>query len=534
MCVEILIVLSDPIPHKHTDTLMEKVMLSSSLTWFVTAVGLLVAVGGWKLLNWLLLRPKKLETLLREQGFHGNPYTLFANNNSSSNNTKPMTLSDDKDIAPRVYSQADHVIMKFGKNSFFWEGRTLKVNITNPEHIKEVLTNNRYFKKEKPNLMRLATLLGSGLPNYEDQQWHTHRKIINPAFHLEKLKVLTSTMVQCCDDVITKWEEMLSSEGKCDIDVWPSIQNLACDVISRTAFGSSYQEGKRIFELLTKQATLIVRLKYLHIPGWWLLPNSVNRSMIKIDREIEASIEAIVSKREKAMKDGEEVNKSDLLGILLESNSKEIKEDGMSNREIVEECNTFYLAGQETTADLMVWTVVMLSRYPEWQTRAREEVFQVFGNRKPDSDGLNRLKTVTMILNEVLRLYPPVLFFNRRVQKDIKMQNLSLPAGVKVTLPILLIHHDRELWGDDATEFKPERFSEGIAKATKGRLSYFPFGWGPRICIGQNFSLMEAKIFLTLLLQRFTFELSPAYAHAPFVFLTLKPMHGAQIILHKL
>ncbi|RYR15040.1 hypothetical protein HN51_067011 [Arachis hypogaea] len=231
------------------------------------------------------------------------------------------------------------------------------------------------------------------------------------------------------------------------------------------------------------------------------------------------------------MKDDEEVNKSDLLGILLESNSKEIiKEHGMSNREIVEECNTFYLAGQETTADLMVWTVVMLSRYPEWQTRAREEVFQVFGNRKPDSDGLNRLKTVTIILNEVLRLYPPVLFFNRRVQKDIKMQNLSLPAGVKVTLPILLIHKDRELWGDDATEFKPERFSEGIAKATKGRLSYFPFGWGPRICIGQNFSLMEAKIFLTLLLQRFTFELSPAYAHAPVIFLTLKPMHGAQII----
>ncbi|KAL4330330.1 hypothetical protein AHAS_Ahas13G0389300 [Arachis hypogaea] len=112
--------------------------------------------------------------------------------------------------------------------------------------------------KEKPNLMRLATLMGSGLPNYEDQQWHTYRKIINPTFHHDKLKVLTSTMIQCCDDVITKWEEMLPSEGKCDTNVWPSIQNLACDVISRTAFGSSYQEGKIIFELLTKQATLVI------------------------------------------------------------------------------------------------------------------------------------------------------------------------------------------------------------------------------------------------------------------------------------
>ncbi|RYR70527.1 hypothetical protein Ahy_A03g017009 isoform B [Arachis hypogaea] len=240
---------------------------------FVTAVGLLMlAVGGWKLLNWLFLRPKKLETLLREQGFHGNPYSLFSNNNnnnSSSYNMKPMTFSDDKDIAPRVYSTADHAIIKFGKNSFYWEGQTLKVNITNPEHIKQVFTNNSYFKKEKPKLGRVAKLLGSGLPNYEDQQWHTHRKIINPAFHMEKLKLLTSTMVQCCHDVIHKWEEMLSSEGKCDIDVEPFIQNLACDVISRTAFGSSYQEGKRIFELLTKQARLIMRLKYIHIPGWW-------------------------------------------------------------------------------------------------------------------------------------------------------------------------------------------------------------------------------------------------------------------------
>ncbi|MED6155496.1 hypothetical protein PIB30_005696 [Stylosanthes scabra] len=518
------------------------------------AVVLLLLFCGWKLLNSFFLTPKKLERLLREQGYHGDPYTLFPNNNSCSSSNKnkmtPMSISDDKDIAPRVSYAGDHAIHKFGNKSFYWEGHTLKVNITNPDHIKQVLTNNTFFKKEPLKLKRLANLLGSGLPNYEDHEWLRHRRIINPAFHFDKLKVLTSTMVQCCDDVISKWEEMVScsdSEGKCDIDVWPSIQNLASDVISRTAFGSSYQEGKRIFELLMKQATLIMRLKYIHIPGWWLLPTSVNRSMIKIDREIQKSLEAIISKREKAMKDGEEVNKSDLLGILLESNKNEIKEEngygnsskkkgiiGMSNREIVEECNTFYIAGQGTTADLMVWTMVLLSRYPEWQTRAREEVFQVFGNRKPDNDGLNRLKTVTMILNEVLRLYPPGLFFSRTVDKDIKMENLSLPAGVKVTLPILYIHHDRELWGDDAKEFKPERFSEGIAKATKGRLSYFPFGWGPRICIGQNFSLMEAKIFLTLLLQSFTFELSPAYTHAPLNFFTLIPMHGAQIVLRKL
>ncbi|KAK7401720.1 hypothetical protein VNO78_13422 [Psophocarpus tetragonolobus] len=497
----------------------------------------------WKILNWLWLRPKKLERLLREQGLQGNPYRLLVGDLKEFGKmrkealSKPMTLFS-HDIVPRVFSYFNHSVNTHGKNSFVWFGPNPRVTITDPELIKDVF--NKIHDFTKPTLNPYVTLLAPGLVSYEGEKWSKHRKIINPAFNLEKLKNMLPLFIICCDDLTSKWEGMLSSDGSGEIDVWPFLQKLASDVISRSAFGSSYEEGRRIFQLLKEQTELTVKIMLnVYIPGQWFVPtNNTHRRIKEIDKDIKASLMDLTNKRDKALKAGE-VTKNDLLSILLESNHKEIQEHGnnknvgMNLEDVIEECKLFYFAGQETTSVLLVWTMILLSRYPDWQARAREEVLHVFGAQKPNFDGLNQLKIVTMILNEVLRLYPPVIGLARIIHKDVKLGNISLPAGVQLSLPILLLHHDCELWGDDVKEFKPDRFSEGVLKATKGKNSFFPFGGGPRICIGQNFAFLEAKIALSMILQRFSFELSPSYTHAPTSVVTLQPQHGAHLIIRK-
>ncbi|KAK7271493.1 hypothetical protein RJT34_27443 [Clitoria ternatea] len=511
--------------------------------WFTTVGIILILISActWRVLNWLWLRPKRLEKLLKEQGLQGNPYKLLVGDSKEFLKMrkealcKPMNLSHD--IVPRVSPYVLHSVNKHGKNSFIWFGPKPRLTLLDPELIKDVLNKMNAFLK--PNDNPLVKLLAFGLASHEGEKWSKHRRIINPAFKLDNLKIMLPIFFKSCHDLITKWEGMLSSDGSCEMDVWPFLQNLASDVIARTAFGSSYEEGRRIFQLQREQAELTMKvLLKTYIPGWRFVPTTTNRRMNEIHRNVKALLKDMINKREKELKAGE-ATKNDLLGILLESNQKEIQEQGdnnhvgMSLEDVIEECKLFYFAGQETTSVLLVWTMVLLSIYPDWQARAREEILHVFGKQKPDFDELNRLKIVTMILYEVLRLYPPALGLVREVNKDVKLGHLTLPAGVQVFLPIVSIHHDCELWGDDAKEFNPERFSEGVLKATNGRVSFIPFGWGPRICVGQNFSLLEAKMALSIILQHFSFELSPAYAHAPAMMVTLQPQHGAHIILRK-
>ncbi|KAI3817209.1 hypothetical protein L1987_10998 [Smallanthus sonchifolius] len=507
------------------------------------AVAIVVAVivrWGWKLLNWVWLKPKKLEKRLREEGYKGNSYRFLMGDlidlatMIKEGKSKPMPVTHD--ITSYALPFDHRIISKYGEKSFVWFGPKPRVYIRDPELIKEILLRTDEFQKPHPEPFRDRII--RGLAVAEGHKWSKHRKIIGPAFNLQNLKMMFPAISSSCSDMIQKWELLTAKTGSTELDVWPYIDSLSGDVISRTAFGSCYEEGEKIFGIQKEQQNLLFQMLFMvFIPGGRFIPTRANKKFNENVKEVRSVLVAIINKRKKEIESGEG-KCDDLLGILLESNKKEIEEHGvgLSMEEVIEECKLFYSVGSETTSNLVVWTMVCLSLHQEWQIRAREEILQVFGNGELDFEGLKNLKILTMILNEVLRLYTPLNMITRATHKDTKLGNMMIPSGVLLSLPIMHVHHDPDIWGEDVTEFKPERFSEGIVNATKGKVSsaFFPFSSGPRVCIGQNFAMTEAKTAMAMILQRFSFELSPSYKHSPFAVITIPPQFGAHLILRNI
>uniref|UniRef100_M8CDQ6 Secologanin synthase n=1 Tax=Aegilops tauschii TaxID=37682 RepID=M8CDQ6_AEGTA len=327
-------------------------------------------------------------------------------------------------------------MQEHGKMSITWFGPVPRVTITKPELVREVLSN-KFGHFEKLKFGRLQRMLHNGVGNHEGEKWARHRRIINPAFHLEKLKRMLPAFAACCTELVQRWEglALVAGDAPCEVDVWPDMQNLTGDVISRAAFGSSYLEGRRVFQLQGEQLELfLLAMTKMHIPGYLLLPTKVNRRMKQIAAEIERVLKGIVAKRENAMRAGEATS-DDLLGVLLESNMAHCRDSkgagmGITTDDVIGECKLFYFADAETTSVLLTWTMILLCMHPEWQDRAREEVLRVLGpTGTPDHDGLSRLKVVTMVLYEVLRLYTPVMAIHRETYKPMELGGGGGPAG---------------------------------------------------------------------------------------------------------
>nr|CAB3490753.1 unnamed protein product [Digitaria exilis] len=201
---------------------------------------------------------------------------------------------------------------------------------------------------------------------------------------------------------------------------------------------------------------------------------------------------------------------------------------------IVDNCKNIYFAGHETTSTTAAWCLMLLASHPKWQSCARAEVLDVCQGNPLNADMLRKLRTVTIVIQETLRLYPPAAFVTREGLNDIKLGSLNIPKGTNIRIPIALGHRDPAIWGPNFDRFDPARFANGIAGACKPPHMYMPFGVGTRTCAGQNLAMVELKVVLSLVLSRFEFALSPKYVHCPAFRLTIEPGNGVPLILKKL
>ncbi|KAK6117816.1 hypothetical protein DH2020_048443 [Rehmannia glutinosa] len=508
----------------------------------------ILLVWAWQFFNWVWLKPRKIERFFRKQGMKGNSYKFLFGDSKEAElmyekaYSKPIGLYDD--ITSRLMPNIVDIVKKYGNYSFMWSGPRPRVFLLDPDVIREVLGKYRKYHKSFKIANPIAKMLVTGIVSMEGEEWSKSRSKLNHAFHLDKLKPMVPTIQLCCQDILNEWKEMTSTRGgSCIIDVFPYLEVFTSSILAQLMFSSKYtQQIKTTFlqlselESLGKLATNIFTL-----PGEKYFPTKKNRRAKEIDKFVRESFTSMINQRlEKRMAGGEiGTNKLDLLDIFMEElyDGKATKD--RDRRRIIEDvigqCKIFFFAGFGTSSNLLCWTMIMLSVHKIWQVRAREEVVRVLGNKNQiTSDDLAKLKIVTMIVNEILRLYPSGMEFSRVIEEETKLGEYTIPKDTLVTCPILLLNRSTEIWGEDAQEFNPERFADGVVKATQGKAAYMPFGWGPRICIAQNFSYFEVKTFLAMLLRDFSFELSPTYTHAPYVDFTIHPQYGAPLVLREL
>ncbi|KAG6740615.1 hypothetical protein POTOM_056070 [Populus tomentosa] len=407
------------------------------------AISFLALVFLIKIVVLLWCRPRRIEHHFSRQGIRGPPYRFFIGNVKEivemmlKASSQPMPFSHN--ILPRVLSFYHHWKKIYGATFLVWFGPTVRLTVSDPDLIREIFTSKSelYEKVEAHPLVK--QLEGDGLLSLKGEKWARHRKIITPTFHMENLKLLVPVVAKSVIDMLEQWSAMTNSD-EVEIEVSEWFQTLTEDVITRTAFGSSYEDGKAIFQLQAQQMVLAaVAFRRVLIPDTLILYSE------------------------------------------------------LENQRVVVAFSSFHLHAESC-----------------------------YGVQ------------LTMILNESLRLYPPTIATIRRSKVDVELGGYKVPSGTEILIPILALHHDQSIWGNDANEFNPARFSGGVARAAKHHVAFIPFGLGVRTCIGQNLAILQAKLTLAILLQRFSFRLAPSYQHAPTVLMLLYPQYGAPIIFQHL
>lgn len=396
--------------------------------------------------------------------------------------------------------------------------------LSHPDFIKYVLQdNNKNFDKRTRGYDALRTLLKDGLLTSEGAFWLRQRRIAQPAFHRDRIQTFATTMTSLTEELLESWRARMKASTPVELDVSQEMMRLTLRIVGLTLFSTDISE-----DAPEVGAALTVALehaneditKILEIPHF--IPTPRNLRLKRAVRTLEGLVDRLIAERRGQTAGAPQ----DLMTMLMQARDEETGE-GMSDEQLRYEVMTLAAAGHETTANGLTWSWYLLSKYPDAWRHLREELDAVLGGRTPGIEDLPRLPYTAGVIHESLRLFPPAWVISRSVIADDEIGSYPIRAGSYIFVSPYLVHRDPRWW-TDPEGFDPVRFSPDSG-VERPRFAYFPFGGGPRQCIGNRFAEMEMQLVLATLAQHVHLELVPGHPVVPTPTITLRPKHGMRM-----
>ncbi len=394
--------------------------------------------------------------------------------------------------------------------------------LNHPDYVKHVLQDNHHNYTRSPTFDRFKLVLGENLLTSEGEFWRRRRHLEQPAFHYKKIAEYAQVFTDCTASLLDRWEQKYQ-RGE-TIEVHSEMMHLTMDAVTRallgTALGATREAVVRAFATIQEWG---YRQRLLPIPLG--IPTRWNLRCKRACRTLDRMAYDIIAKRRRDSGD-----RNDLLAMLIKAREEETGEY-MSNKELRNEVLMLFSAGYETTSNNLAWTFFLLSEFPSVLRRLEIEVDHVLQGRRPTADDCAKLAYTKMVIQESLRLYPPSRVLIRRAIKADRIGEYEIPAGSIVMFFQWAVHRHPDFW-ENPEGFDPERFTPETC-SSRHPYAYFPFGGGPRKCIGYEFALLEAQLVLAMVVQKFRLSLVPGHPVVPDPVIALKPRHGILMTLHK-
>ena len=389
--------------------------------------------------------------------------------------------------------------------------------VTQPKLTETILQNkDNTFIKTTLELRALGRPLGDGVLTSDGAQWRWQRHAIAPLFRHSEVLGYVPAMAAAGDELVELWR----SDGASTRQIETDRTDVTFSVIARTMLvGGEPAESaaiKRATDAYLSAVPWEMVWELVRMPQW--LPHPMVWRLNQTARSVRRAVGAIIARRRGDGEDG-----TDLLARLLQARHPQTGA-AMDDERLIDNLLTLLLAGHETTAKALTWTLYLLACAPQWQDRVRDEIRSVIGDQSITPDLVDRLDLTERVLKEAMRLYPPVPVIARRPVHDITLGGQDIPAGTQVVIPMYCVHRHRALWSDP-DEFQPDRFLPENARKIP-RAQYMPFGVGARTCIGMSFAMVEAKVLLATFLRAARFSCDGAHHPTPISRITLRPKGG--------